>query len=305
MARLIVMKGLPASGKSSYARKLVEEGKTIRVNRDDIRRHFTGAWNQKKEKVVIDIEKAIARTALSHNYNVVIDDTNLKHPDRGPWGKFEYINIDSTETVDFTNIRLSLCVQRDLQRKTKENGRVGRAIINRMALENGLINWDDIEPEDNIGVTGGRNGRFILVDIDGTIADLDHRLHFIQSPTQKDYREFHKRVDQDTPILEVIAWVNALYDSGYTICLVSGRGDECAIATEDWLTKHAVLYDYIFMRRGGDYRADTLIKKEILDLLPKDKIDFVIDDRPSVIRMWKENGLRVFPVSQDRWVGRE
>ena len=44
------------------------------------------------------------------------------------------------------------------------------------------------------------------------------------------------------------------------------------------------------MRKSGDNRKDTIIKKEIFNSEIRDKyyIDFVIDDRPCVIRMWKK-----------------
>ena len=48
------------------------------------------------------------------------------------------------------------------------------------------------------------------------------------------------------------------------------------------------------MRAGQDRREDSIIKKEILDKMPKAKIELVLDDRPRVIRMWRDNGLEVY-----------
>jgi hypothetical protein len=55
------------------------------------------------------------------------------------------------------------------------------------------------------------------------------------------------------------------------------------------------------MRRPGDRRPDTEVKQEILDdlllKLPKEQIQFAIDDRLSVVEhVWRKNGIRVFPV---------
>ena len=298
MGRLVILRGLPGSGKSTLAKKMAEAGKTMRVNRDDIRRMLGGEWSGKREKVVIDIEKQAVRTALAHGHDVVIDDTNLGYPERGPWSKFTTLNLDKTEVIDLTGVSLDLCVQRDGFRKTKENGRVGRAIINRMAAENGLIDWSHTARAENIT-------QWVIVDIDGTVADLDHRLHTIATPGQKDFREFHARVKDDKPLTVVIEWVQALYGEGMGIIFVSGRGDECAIATEDWLMQHCPKYDFLFMRRGGDYRPDQDVKRDIYNMLPKDKIAFAIDDRPRICTLWRELGVKVFPVHQDRWVGRE
>ena len=54
------------------------------------------------------------------------------------------------------------------------------------------------------------------------------------------------------------------------------------------------------MRRGTDKRPDTEVKKQILDTYFPDKsvIHTVIDDRPSVIRMWREQGLKVIDVGE-------
>ena len=49
------------------------------------------------------------------------------------------------------------------------------------------------------------------------------------------------------------------------------------------------------MRAGGDYRHDDIVKQEILNSIlgwiPKEQIEYVVDDRPRVIRMWRANGL--------------
>jgi hypothetical protein len=90
----------------------------------------------------------------------------------------------------------------------------------------------------------------------------------------------------------VIHRVNDLY-STHTVCLVSGRPDTYQRETMLWLIKQGVPYHWLFMRPGSDKRPDTLIKAEFLKHLPKEKIALVLDDRPSVCRMWEENGLTV------------
>jgi len=71
--------------------------------------------------------------------------------------------------------------------------------------------------------------------------------------------------------------------------------------TEKWLKKHGITYQAIYMRRADDKRSDTLVKQEILDrYLPKNKIRAVIDDRPSVIKQWKSNGLIVIDVGDGK-----
>ena len=103
----------------------------------------------------------------------------------------------------------------------------------------------------------------------------------------------------DSPIKPVIEWVRCLHDEGYYVCLVSGRGLEQADRTTEWLEKHNVIYDRIFMRNANDTREDSIIKKEILDkITPRANVAFAIDDRPRVIRMWWENGIKVYDVGK-------
>ena len=315
MAKLTIIKGLPGVGKSTLARQMVlESGNTVRINRDDIRKMLAQKWSPQNEKTVIDMQKSLAGIAFLNDKNVIIDDTNLRHPKGGPWKDFWALNMSGIETIDLTKESIGLCVQRDRQRKTRENGRVGRAIINRMALENGLIDWDAFDGERSLV----ENRRIVICDIDGTVADLEHRLHYVNKPglgfelgvngeasEKKDYRKFHSECVNDTPFPVVIQWVSSLYSAGYTVCMVSGRSDECAIETEEWLLKHGPCYDFLFMRRSGDYRDDAIIKREILKMLPKERIEFAVDDRPRILNMWRSEGIKVYPVHQDKWEGRE
>lgn len=132
----------------------------------------------------------------------------------------------------------------------------------------------------------------IIVDIDGTLADITHRRHHIEGK-RKRWGKFFEAMDKDLPIPEVAAKVRQL-SQHHTIILVSGRPDDYRPMTEDWLKKHKIPYQQLFMRQSGDFRPDDIVKQEILHKhLKKEEIKLVIDDRPRVIRMWRENGLEV------------
>ena len=81
--QLLMLKGLPASGKSTYAKELVEKG-WVRANKDDIRKEFFPDYDYKNEKEVVTIEDNDIRSALARGKNVVVDDTNFapKHQTR-------------------------------------------------------------------------------------------------------------------------------------------------------------------------------------------------------------------------------
>lgn len=282
MGKIRVLRGLPGSGKTTEARKIVEEsGNAGRINRDDLRAMlFNGKWSGKREGIVIEAERALAQVLISHNHTAIIDDTNLTDKHWRLWTEFaKEIELENPITVTQTTMTtpLAVCVQRDAQR-TKP---VGEAVINRMALNAGWIQFPD-RP-------------IVLVDIDGTLADGEHREHLVKGP-KKDWDAYYKLLSADFPHEHIVKWVYHLSEN-HTIVIVSGRPDTYQRETLFWLREVAkVPFDWLFMRAGSDKREDSIVKKEILDKIPKEKIAFVIDDRPRVIRMWRENGLSVIPV---------
>ncbi len=136
----------------------------------------------------------------------------------------------------------------------------------------------------------------VIVDIDGTLADVQHRLHFIKGPGKRNWKQFFSRMSQDSPVEIVVRWVNNLAPE-YMAILITGRPEDYRADTEAWLKQHGVRYSKLLMRRAGDHRPDTIVKKELLDHVGRDRVAFVIDDRPPVCDMYRECGVRVFQVS--------
>ena len=135
----------------------------------------------------------------------------------------------------------------------------------------------------------------IIFDIDGTLANLEHRLHFIEREKgQRDWKSFNKECDKDLPIQNIIDDCNRFAKS-YFLVLCTGREETMRKKTVKWLDENSVHYDALLMRKEQDYRDDTIVKQEMHDLLvSKDcVIQLVYDDRPKVIRMWEANNLKV------------
>jgi hypothetical protein len=142
----------------------------------------------------------------------------------------------------------------------------------------------------------------VIVDVDGTLSNPAHRLHFIQGRGgRKDWDSFFAACGQDPPVEAVVRWTRALTEN-YTVVLVSGRPiSKAGTETLGWLAYYRIPHEYLFMRRGADRRPDTEIKQEILDdilrVVPKERVAFAIDDRLSVIeQVWRRNKICVFPV---------
>lgn len=131
--KLILTRGLPASGKSTWAREWVlqEPKERVRICRDDIRRMLGKYWVPQREDLVTKIERESVLYALRAGYDVVVDATNFSKIER--WydikkllGLFDL----EVEVMDFTHVRLDECIARDSQRKGTE--KVGEDAIKRM-----------------------------------------------------------------------------------------------------------------------------------------------------------------------------
>lgn len=133
----------------------------------------------------------------------------------------------------------------------------------------------------------------ILFDIDGTLADIEHRRVYLAS-TSPDWKKFNSQMGLDTPNLPVVQLYLTLWESvKYNIELVTGRNEEFRKITEQWLAWNEIPFKKIHMRKDRDSRPDHIVKKEILDEMLHSGYDigFVVDDRQQVVDMWRANGI--------------
>lgn len=142
----------------------------------------------------------------------------------------------------------------------------------------------------------------VVFDLDGTLANIEHRLGFVRSKP-KNWPAFDAGIPNDKvnePVAEVFRTLKA---AGNQVIFASGRSDITRAATVAWLDKHG-FWDAdsrLYMRKAGDYRSDDIVKEEILDEIVKEykKLpDMVFDDRPRVVKMWRRYGIFVFDVYQ-------
>jgi phosphoglycolate phosphatase-like HAD superfamily hydrolase len=144
--------------------------------------------------------------------------------------------------------------------------------------------------------------KVILVDVDGTIANGDHREHYLTTKP-KNWKAYKDAADLDTPYDDVIWLVKTLKKAECTILIVTARSGDQREQTRKWLDKRAGLagvYDKMYMREAGDYRDDGIVKKEILEAIRQDGYDpfMVLDDRNRVVKMWREEGIRCLQVQE-------
>lgn len=150
---------------------------------------------------------------------------------------------------------------------------------------------------------------WVIFDLDGTLADITHRLHhikekvekvfdhesdtFIEKKSKADWHAFNAACSSDDPKSHIISLLKMFKHYGKQIAIVSGRDSTYQVATEKWLKSKGVEWDILLMRAPKDYRSDTDIKKELFEKHFKaEDVWLVVDDRDKVVEMWrKELGL--------------
>jgi predicted kinase len=293
VTRLLITRGLPASGKTTFAREL--QPYVVRVNRDDLRimLHGRRLFTQWAEGQVTAVQKHMVEALLRARADVIVDDTNLRAATVRDWATLAARFGASFEVHDFTDVPLEECLRRDADRPAGEQ--VGAEAIQRM-FDRYLRNRNlplpipVIEPD---GMTYDPDPDLppaILVDIDGTVAVMGAR-----SPYDWD------RVGEDAPNHAVIEAVRAMHSAGNAIVFCTGRDEFSRGETEAWLDLFVgVPYEGLFMRPRGDHRRDSIVKREIFseDIRDRWRIVGVFDDRQHVVRMWRSLGLTVFQVAE-------
>jgi predicted kinase len=282
MPKLTIYQGLPASGKSTLARELVTKtGSTKRVNKDDIRATLDNSkWSKSNEKFVLKTRDFLIDTALADGFNVVSDDTNF-HPSHIETMKGIAKKYNATVEVKLINTSLEECIKRD---KARPNS-VGEKVINDMYNQY-------LKPPKVIYNEADTNlPHVFLCDIDGTVAITGDRTIFDWA-----------KVGVDLPNIPVVTIVKNMLKAGQKIIFMSGRDSVCRDQTIEWIIKNLDIEQskiQLFMRPESDVRRDTVIKKELFEAQIRGKyiVDFVLDDRPSVCRMWRDElGLYVIQV---------
>jgi len=270
--KIIILKGLPASGKSTYAKNLIAENPNTykRINKDDLRAMLDNShWSKSNETFVLRMRDFAIRQALQDWLTPIIDDTNL-HPKHTETIKniAKEFNVEC-EVIEF-NTPVFECIERDLKRANPVGGKVILNMFNQFVRPN----------NDSIGTPA------IICDIDGTIAKMNGRHPF----------EWN-RVGEDLPKLEIIGILEKFHAT-HKIILMSGRDGISYQSTLDWLDTHNVLFDKMYMRRNNDNRKDDIIKTELYEKYIKGKyrIEFVLDDRNQVVDMWRGLGITCLQV---------
>ena len=140
--------------------------------------------------------------------------------------------------------------------------------------------------------------KVIVFDIDGTLANIEHRRGFVASKP-KNFKAFNAAIPQDTPHEEITFLAKTFADQGHTVLLCSGRGEDERQVTVDQMANFGVKFAKLFMRSKGDYRKDSIVKVELLAEIREEFGEPFLwfDDRKQVVDAIREQGVRVLQVA--------
>lgn len=276
MKKVIVMRGLPGSGKSTYAKELLAETTNTykRINRDELRLMFDAGYTSNgNEKFIKKVRDILIVKALEEGKHVIVDDTNLSERNITRITQLvdefnkEHNNNVSIEVKEF-DTPLNECIARDAKREKPVGEKVIRDMHRRFFSDgNRYANQDESLP------------KAIICDLDGTLAIIDGRNPFDAQGCENDLLN-----------IPVANAVKNYADLGHKILLLSGRSGEFRPQTERWLEKHNINYDLLVMRKKNDNRKDSIVKREFYDtnIANKYAVEVVFDDRNQVVNMWRD-----------------
>lgn len=293
---LTICRGLPASGKTLWAKQQVikSNGSIVKVGRDDLRSMIYGAYviDNSEEKNITTVQLDLIRKLLTAKKNVIVDDTNLslRAIERLYDLAVEFHGKVQLRFQDFP-VDIKTCIERDAQREMKGLRSVGEQHIREISKRH-LFGGSDLptlparmyEPIQPypLAIQDESLPSAWIFDVDGTIAQTNGRGDYDWA-----------RVDEDEPVWHVIELLKNLHAQGHEIIVVSGRNAVCEPETREWLSVYEVPFTSLYMRSQDDSRADYEVKKDIYEneIQGKYFVAGCVDDRDQVVKLWRSLGL--------------
>lgn len=283
--KIIMLRGLPASGKSTWAREqLTPQAKIKRVNKDELRAMLdNGVFSKLNEDFILQLRNFIVESALSRGESIIIDDTNFAPKHELALSKIASMYGTTVEIKDF-DTSLEECIARDAKREKPVGEKVIRDMHKMWCQKKGLdkpsIPFDPTLP------------RAIICDLDGTVALMGNRNPYDASNCQKDAC--------NDPIMRIVG----KFSQDHAIIFMSGRDAKYMQQTIGWINSQIgkngfARYEGLLMRASNDRRKDAIVKKELYEEYVNGKynVDFVLDDRDQVVEMWRSIGLTCLQVA--------
>ena len=225
MKTVYILKGLPASGKSTWSKQKNQEAPNTykRINKDDLRMMLdNNYWSKGNEKFVLKIRDLMIKEALAAGKHVISDDTNLapKHETRIRQLVQAYCKATGEQVkveVIFFDVSVEECIRRDLKRTRSVGEKVIRSMYKQF-LDKTPRHINPLQQDETLP-------KALICDLDGTLAILN------RSPYDA------STCEEDGLHIAVANIVKTYKKMGHAILLVSGREDKYQPQTERWLAK--------------------------------------------------------------------
>ena len=143
----------------------------------------------------------------------------------------------------------------------------------------------------------------IIFDIDGTLANIEHRIHFIKNKP-KNWTKFFENMEYDTQILATCDLCSHLINSvWHNVVFCTGRNEKYRVVTLKWLQTRVhwdISNEQLYMRPDNVNRHDYIVKEELLQKIREDGYNpvSVFEDRQQCVDMWRRNGLVCYQVDE-------
>lgn len=299
--KIIVLRGISGSGKTTFCTKFLKDNPDyVRVNRDEFRHMIACTGNnllpRELENLITNMQHSCILESLNLGKNVIIDNTNLKK---------EYLEDILLKYNHLADIEIKEFDDSFYPETCKIRVRLRDNITDVSYIDKQITGYSRMKGEDLIyhkvqplvlDNTLGPNNTLeecIICDLDGTLA------------LYKDKDPYNRDFENDNCSYPVERIINTLQLANYqpSIFFLSGRSDKYRDQTMQFLNKNKLdteIY-HLIMRKEGDNRRDSIVKREMFMNNIYGKYDplFVIDDRLQVIEeCWNRLGVFVINVNQ-------
>ena len=288
MSEIILTYGLPAAGKSQWAKAqlLAYPNKYKRVNKDDLRALIDGdKYSFENEKFILSVRDDIIKKALLKKKSVIVDDTNF------PVGGKHYKRMCeiAQEIGDVLVIQKYFDISlKDALKANQGPNRVAvpESIIEKMYkkhIKGHPFNLESMYFQKTERLLYDENlPDCVVFDVDGTLAHHGDRNIFDWSRVREDSLDLH------------MAKIYNLYEKNdIHMIVMTGRDGAARDNTIKWLFDKQLHFDTLLIKGENDNRKDIIIKKELYDNHIKGKFNVlaVFDDRKQVVEMWRSLGI--------------
>jgi len=337
--KVVITHGLPGSGKTTQALKMLEDDpqNIVRANRDDLRtilapegeKYHKGSPRKDVENNVSHVQQEIIKKSLREGKTVIVDDTNLN-----PRRVKPLVDLARKYNAEIEQVHVDVPVD-ECKRRNKARGdaggrRVPDEVIDSMAqnaydkeghlkdfiiadngsvfaVEKTTVGMKKIKEFNNrqIAENPPKGKAVVILDMDGTLFNNEaDAARYLGTPgKKKDFRSFYQNIVKAPVNKKVLNLVNSMRDNdNLTIVAVTGRSDDYASELIQALDKSGAKISQLIMKREGDNRPSSEHKRDTVKKLQKEGLIIVqaIDDRDKDLQMFTQLGIMTTQVNKPK-----